>query len=169
MISFILGGAQSGKSQYAETRVMQRDPPWIYLATGRAWDDEMVRKIRIHQARRGPGWKTVEEPLDPVSVLKGLKGQAVLIDCLTLWLTNLMMEKREIGTDTDCLVRGVQEYAGDVVMVSNEVGQGIVPDNPMARRFVHEAGLMHQKIAAVADEFVMMHAGFPLIIKSGKG
>lgn len=166
MINFILGGAKSGKSHYAETCIMHYPSPWIYLATGRAWDDEMQHKIIEHQSRRGKGWETIEEPIDIPVALKNLTKQPVLIDCLTLWLTNLMMEKCDISVETDRLIEGLLAYSGDIVLVSNEVGQGIIPMNPMARSFINHAGIIHQKIAAIADSFTFVVAGYPLPLKS---
>lgn len=165
MICFILGGAKSGKSQYAEQLVMQHAAPWIYLATGRAWDEEMRHKISLHQKRRGKGWVTLEEAIDISAVINQLDQQPVLIDCLTLWLTNLMMEEKDIPQETERLVKALAAYQGRVVLVSNEVGQGIVPENPLARRFVNEAGILHQRIAAIAEEFTVMQAGYPLKLR----
>lgn len=166
MIHFILGGAKSGKSQYAEMQMKQYVQPWIYLATGRAWDDEMKQKIQHHQERRGTGWITVEEPIQIADYLKQPNHAPILIDCLTLWLTNLMMDERDIEQETIQLVDALQSYGGDIFIVSNEVGQGIVPVEPMARAFRNYAGILHQKIASIADDFTFIVAGYPMKMKS---
>ncbi|CAI3950124.1 Adenosyl cobinamide kinase/adenosyl cobinamide phosphate guanylyltransferase (CobU) (PDB:1C9K) [Commensalibacter communis] len=166
MIHFILGGAKSGKSQYAEMQMKQYAQPWIYLATGRAWDDEMKQKIQHHQERRGTGWITVEEPIQIADYIKQPNRAPILIDCLTLWLTNLMMDERDIEQETIQLVDALQSYGGDIFIVSNEVGQGIVPVEPMARAFRNYAGILHQKIASIADDFTFIVAGYPMKMKS---
>ncbi|MDI2090920.1 bifunctional adenosylcobinamide kinase/adenosylcobinamide-phosphate guanylyltransferase [Commensalibacter oyaizuii] len=165
MISFILGGAKSGKSGYAEEQIMQLPAPWIYLATGRAWDDEMQQKIINHQKRRGQGWQTIEVPIQIAKALQQLNKEPVLIDCLTLWLTNLMMDHYHIDNEIEILLSGLKAYQGDIVIVSNEVGQGIVPIDPMARAFRNHAGVLHQKVAKIADRFTCIIAGYPVFIK----
>ncbi|MDI2112604.1 bifunctional adenosylcobinamide kinase/adenosylcobinamide-phosphate guanylyltransferase [Commensalibacter nepenthis] len=166
MIHFILGGAKSGKSHYAEMQMTQYVQPWIYLATGRAWDDEMKQKIQHHQERRGLGWVTVEEPIQIANYLKQSKNTPILIDCLTLWLTNLMMDNRDIEQETKQFIDALQSYGGDILIVSNEVGQGIVPADSMSRAFRNYAGILHQQIAQIADQFIFMVAGYPIIMKS---
>lgn len=166
MIHFILGGAKSGKSRYAEELVKNYVQPWVYLATGRAWDDEMKNKIKEHQQRRGTGWVTVEEPIEIADYLSQTHEAPILIDCLTLWLTNLMMDERNIQDETQKLIEVLQSYQGNVFIVSNEVGQGIVPADPMARNFRNYAGNLHQKIANIADQFTFIVAGYPIQMKS---
>ena len=163
----VLGGARSGKSSYAEKIVESSRLQPLYLATGRAFDKEMESRIAIHRDRRGSEWQTVEEPLDLVSVLRlhTAEDRFVLVDCLTLWLTNLMMAERDVTTETANLVAILPELAGPVVFVSNEVGLGIVPENRMAREFRDHAGFLHQAVAAVADEVYFMAAGLPLKMK----
>lgn len=169
MIHFILGGTKSGKSLYAEQQIMQFSAPWFYLATGQAFDYEMQAKILAHQKRRGRGWQTIEEPLELSKRLKSLDGQVVLIDCLTLWLTNLMMEQRNIDQEIDHLICVLQDFKGEVVLVSNEVGQGIVPSDQLSREFRDVAGVLHQNIAAISHQFTMMVAGYPWVIKAKEG
>src|SRR5690349_2032491 len=156
-VTLVLGGARSGKSRFAEALAERAARP-IYLATGRAWDAEMAARIGEHKDRRGPRWSTVEEPLDLAGVLAGLAAPdaVVLVDCLTLWVTNLMMEERDIAAETERLVAGLPSLAGPVIFVSNEVGLGIVPDNAMARAFRDHAGRLHQAVASVADTVYFM-------------
>ena len=135
----------------------------VYLATGRAWDDEMRARIDRHRSDRGEAWQTVEEPLDLVGALR--KADApVLVDCLTLWLTNLMMEERDCDAEGDALVDALPSF-GTVAFVSNEVGQGIVPMDAMARAFRDHAGRLHQKLAAAVDEVHFVTAGLPQRLK----
>jgi adenosylcobinamide kinase / adenosylcobinamide-phosphate guanylyltransferase len=163
----ILGGARSGKSAFAERLVEESGLDAVYIATGQAYDDEMRERIGAHRERRGPIWTTVEEPLDLVGSLQAHagKGRAVLVDCLTLWLTNLMMAERDIAAETARLVAAIPELKGTVLFVSNEVGLGIVPDNKMARAFRDHAGRLHQAVAAHADEVYFIAAGLPLKMK----
>ncbi|WP_266036328.1 bifunctional adenosylcobinamide kinase/adenosylcobinamide-phosphate guanylyltransferase, partial [Brucella intermedia] len=139
----------------------------LYLATGRAFDGEMENRIAIHRDRRGSDWQTVEEPLDLVGALTlhVAFDRFVLVDCLTLWLTNLMMAERDVAAETAGLVAMLPNLAGPVVFVSNEVGFGIVPENRMAREFRDHAGFLHQAVAAVADEVYLIAAGLPLKMK----
>lgn len=166
MIHFILGGAKSGKSQYAEAQIATYPQPWIYLATGQAWDDEMKSKIIEHQQRRGTGWVTIEEPIEIAKYLSQTNESPILIDCLTLWLTNLMMDNRKIQDETQKLIGSLQSHQGDIFIVSNEVGQGIVPADPMTRDFRNYAGKLHQEIAKIADKFTFIVAGYPIQMKS---
>ncbi|MBR7651243.1 bifunctional adenosylcobinamide kinase/adenosylcobinamide-phosphate guanylyltransferase [Brucella oryzae] len=163
----VLGGARSGKSSYAEKMARSSGLQPLYLATGRAFDKEMENRIAIHRDRRGSEWQTVEEPLDLIDALTlhAAADRFVLVDCLTLWLTNLMMAERDIATETASLVAMLPDLAGPVVFVSNEVGLGIVPENRMAREFRDHAGFLHQAVAAVADEVYFMAAGLPLKMK----
>ncbi|KAB2719291.1 bifunctional adenosylcobinamide kinase/adenosylcobinamide-phosphate guanylyltransferase [Brucella intermedia] len=163
----VLGGARSGKSSYAEKMAQSSGLQPLYLATGRAFDDEMENRIAIHRDRRGSDWQTVEEPLDLVGALTlhVAVDRFVLVDCLTLWLTNLMMAERDVAAETAGLVAMLPDLAGPVVFVSNEVGFGIVPENRMAREFRDHAGFLHQAVAAVADEVYLIAAGLPLKMK----
>ncbi len=159
-ITFVLGGARSGKSLYAE-RLLDKHAKKIYLATAEAGDAEMAARIEEHRKRRGPGWETVEEPLDLAAALgaHARPGQPVLVDCLTLWLANIMAAGRDADAETGTLVKTLKTLAGPVVLVSNEVGFGIVPDNALARAYMDNAGRMNQAVAAAADRVVVMHAG----------
>lgn len=166
-ITFLLGGARSGKSSYAEKLVEDSGLQPVYLATGRAFDEEMESRISIHRHRRGSEWQTVEEPLDLVGMLEkyARHDRFVLVDCLTLWITNLMMAEQNIAAETKTLIAALRQLSGPVVFVSNEVGLGIVPENRMAREFRDHAGFLHQAVASVADEVYFMAAGLSLKMK----
>jgi adenosylcobinamide kinase / adenosylcobinamide-phosphate guanylyltransferase len=165
-VTLVLGGARSGKSRFSEAMAERSARP-VYLATGRAWDGEMAARIEEHRLRRGVRWTTVEEPLDLAGALPGLTAPdaVVLVDCLTLWVTNLMMAERDIADETRRLVGCLTKLQGPVIFVSNEVGLGIVPDNAMARAFRDHAGRLHQEIAAVADAVYFLVAGIPMTVK----
>ncbi len=167
-VTLVLGGARSGKSRHAEAMVESQPGPCVYLATARAGDSEMAARIAAHRARRGRRWSTVEEPLDVVEALSGACGpdRAVLVDCLTLWLSNLLGAERPVAAECGRLLAALPELAGPVVFVSNEVGQGVVPDNALARVFVDHAGRLHQDLAAAAQRVVFMAAGLPRELKS---
>lgn len=164
--TLVLGGARSGKSRYAESLV-EAAGGGIYIATAEAWDSEMTTRIETHRARRGALWQTIEAPTDLVGALasKACRGQSVLVDCLTLWISNLMMDKRDVEREVAMLCAAVPTLDAHVVFVSNEVGQGIVPENAMARQFRDHAGNAHQQIAQIADRVVFITAGLPMILK----
>jgi adenosylcobinamide kinase/adenosylcobinamide-phosphate guanylyltransferase len=164
-LTLVLGGARSGKSRYAEGLITALPPPWTYVATAQPLDAEMTERIADHRARRGAGWTTVEAPHDLVGALARNNAAPMLIDCLTLWLTNRMLSDADIAIETERLERTLAERAGPVVMVANEVGSGIVPDNALARRFRDQQGLLNQRIAALADRVVLMVAGLPVSVK----
>lgn len=167
-VTLVLGGARSGKSRYAEGLVRSRPGPYLYLATARVWDEEMAERVAQHRAdRASDGWTTVEEPLDLTGTLRrhAAPGTGILVDCLTLWLTNLMMEERDLPAECAALAELLPTLPGRVVLVSNEVGLGIVPDNAMARRFRDHAGRLHQSVAGVAGRVVLTVAGLPLAVK----
>jgi adenosylcobinamide kinase/adenosylcobinamide-phosphate guanylyltransferase len=164
--TLVLGGARSGKSKYAEGLV-EAVGGGIYIATAQAFDSEMTDRIATHQARRGEIWQTVEAPVDLVGALSSerCKGRAVLVDCLTLWISNLMMNDLDIQREVAALVAVVPTLDAQVVFVSNEVGQGIVPENAMARAFRDHAGTTHQTLAGVCDRVVFVTASLPMILK----
>ena len=166
-ITFVLGGARSGKSRYAEALAESSADACVYLATARAGDGEMGARIAVHRQRRGLRWSTVEEPLDLTGALRlsCAPDRAVLVDCLTLWLSNLLGADRDPVQETETLLAALPDLQGPVVFVSNEVGQGIVPMNALARRFADEAGRLHQALAAAADTVIFMTAGLPQILK----
>lgn len=163
----VLGGARSGKSRFAETYVTKTGLDRHYVATGRAWDDEMRARIAKHRDDRGPDWTTHEEPLDLAGVLARIDApdRVVLIDCLTLWVTNLMMDERDMAAEFARLAAAIRESRAKLVFVSNEVGLGIVPENRMAREFRDHAGRLHQQVAEIATEVYFIAAGLPLTMK----
>jgi adenosylcobinamide kinase / adenosylcobinamide-phosphate guanylyltransferase len=166
-IILVIGGARSGKSAFAEGLVDASGMSKVYVATGQAFDREMSDRIDVHRARRGTDWDNVEDPFDLSGVLGKVAApdKAVLIDCLTLWVTNLMMEDRDVLAESNLLTGLLPELSGLIVLVSSEVGMGIVPDNYMARAFRDHAGKLHQQIGAIADEVYFVAAGLPLKMK----
>jgi adenosylcobinamide kinase / adenosylcobinamide-phosphate guanylyltransferase len=166
-LTLVLGGARSGKSRHAEGLVMATRPPWIYLATAQAFDDEMTARIAEHRRRRPAGWSTVEAPLDLAESVAehASPDRMMLIDCLTLWLSNVMLDGRDLEAACNTVVDALAAGKGPIVVVSNEVGLGIVPDNALARRFRDAQGRLNQQVAARADRVVLMAAGLPLTLK----
>jgi adenosylcobinamide kinase / adenosylcobinamide-phosphate guanylyltransferase len=163
MLTLVLGGARSGKSRHAEALVTALPPPWTYVATAQAFDAEMRARIDAHRARRAPGWTTLETPLDLPGALAA-EGP-VLVDCLTLWLTNVMLGGLDVAGAVAAAEAALAGRAAPTVAVSNEVGLGIVPDTPLGRRFRDEAGWLNQRVAARAGRVVMMVAGIPMQVK----
>jgi adenosylcobinamide kinase / adenosylcobinamide-phosphate guanylyltransferase len=168
-VTLILGGARSGKSAYAEALVTAVGDG-LYLATAEAGDAEMTERIRAHRARRGDRWTTVEEPLDLSGNLSrhARPGRPILVDCLTLWLSNLLGAGMDIDEETAHLSEALAGLAGPVLLVANEVGLGIVPDTPLGRAFRDHAGRLNQRVAGVADRVVFVAAGLPLVLKDGR-
>ncbi len=164
-LALVLGGARSGKSRHAEGLVMTRPPPWTYIATAAAHDDEMRERIEAHRARRHEGWRTVEAPLALGEALDRVPAAPVLVDCLTLWLSNLMLGEHDVEAAAQALERGLERRSGLTVLVSSEVGLGIVPEHALARRFRDAAGSLHQRLAARADHVALVAAGLPLTLK----
>lgn len=165
-LTLVLGGARSGKSRHAEALVTATPAPWLYLATGQAFDAEMRDRIASHQARRAAGWSTEEAPDALAEALQAVPaGRPVLVDCLTLWLSNLLLADRDLAAETARLVGVLARPRGPWVVVANEVGFGIVPDNALARRFRDAAGLLNQEVAAVADAVTLVVAGIPMKVK----
>lgn len=165
-ITLVLGGQRSGKSWYAE-QMIEAAGGGLYLATAQAFDDEMKTRIETHQSRRGDLWVTREEPMEIASFIADdeANGSPVLVDCLTLWLSNLMLAERDIDSAVAALGNSLKMSRSPVVLVSNEVGQGIIPDNALARRFVDCAGRMNRLVAEVSDRVVFVTAGIPQILK----
>ena len=162
----MLGGARSGKSRYAEWLIATYPQPWIYVATAEARDDEMAERIAVHKARRAAGWQTVEASHALADALRAAPTDAaVLVDCLTLWLSNLLEGSFDIEAQTARLLEVLARRTGPTVLVSNEVGLGIVPDNALARRFRDLQGTLNQRLAAQAARVIMMVAGVPVAVK----
>lgn len=166
----ILGGARSGKSRHAEHLARQSGLDVVYIATAYAGDDEMLARIARHRADRPAHWLTVEEPCQLASALRSHAAEErfVIVDCLTLWLSNLLAQgDAHLQTERAALLDILPTLPGVICLVSNEVGQGIVPINPLARRFVDEAGWLHQDVARVAEQVTWVIAGLPHHIKNG--
>lgn len=167
--TLVLGGARSGKSRLAEARILagpQNGPP-VYIATAQAFDEEMTARIAAHRAQRaGAGWHTVEAPLALTGALEQAPPESpVLIDCLTLWLSNHLLAGSDLPTEGARLARAIAAHPGPLVAVANEVGLGVVPDNALARRFRDEAGRLNQQLAAQAGRVILVTAGLPLALK----
>jgi adenosylcobinamide kinase / adenosylcobinamide-phosphate guanylyltransferase len=167
-VTLILGGARSGKSRYAERLVENGASRGTYCATAEAGDAEMAERIAAHRARRGPFWRTVEAPLALASAIAtAAPERPVLVDCLTLWLSNVLVAGRQPDAEAGVLCRALHEAAGPIVLVSNEVGMGLVPETPLGRHFRDAAGRLNQDIAALAARVVFIAAGLPLVLKEG--
>jgi adenosylcobinamide kinase / adenosylcobinamide-phosphate guanylyltransferase len=164
-VTLVLGGARSGKSRFAEEQIEQTDQPAIYLATAEPHDDEMRARIAAHCARRGSRWTTVEEPVEIVNFLLAAGTQPVLVDCLTLWLSNLLGAQRDVGFEIERLLAVLPQLKASIVLVANEVGLGIVPENALARAFRDHAGRLNQGVARLAQRVVFLAAGLPLSLK----
>jgi adenosylcobinamide kinase / adenosylcobinamide-phosphate guanylyltransferase len=169
MRTLILGGARSGKSTLAERFASESGRELVYVATAQAGDEEMAVRIAHHRARRDAQWSCVEEPLQLASVLRqhARENRCLLVDCLTLWLSNLLCDAdpQRFDIERDALLDVLPHLPGEVLMVSNEVGLGIVPMGTLSRRFVDEAGRLHQSIAAVSERVLFVAAGLPLVLK----
>ena len=163
-MTLVLGGARSGKSAYAERLIEACPGPWLYLATAQAYDDEMRARIAEHRARRGAEWHTLDVPTALPEAVAASTGPT-LVDCLTLWVTNLLLTGADLDAASEALARACAAAAGPLVLVANEVGLGIVPDNALARRFRDAAGRLHQRLARDADRVVLTVAGLPLTVK----
>ncbi len=162
----ITGGARSGKSGIAETMALSWGTPAVYIATATAGDAEMTARIAAHQSRRGAEWITHAEPLDLADALKATDGQGMrLVDCLTLWLSNVMFAGRDWRVETQHLIDALYLQSGPVILVTNEVGSGIVPDNRLSREFRDAAGTINQQVAAMADEVYLAVCGLPMKVK----
>jgi adenosylcobinamide kinase/adenosylcobinamide-phosphate guanylyltransferase len=164
-LSLVLGGARSGKSRHAERLIEALDRPALYIATAEARDAEMRERIAAHRARRGTRWSTLEAPLDLAAVLAAERKRPILVDCLTLWLSNVMLAERDAAGEIAGLLDTLSAHPGPVVVVANEVGLGIVPENALARDFRDHAGRLNQQVAALAGHVVFLAAGLPLTLK----
>ncbi len=165
LLTFVIGGARSGKSRYAEGLIAALPPPWTYVATAEALDAEMSERIGAHRARRGSQWRTIEAPRDLAAAFTAGVTTPVLIDCLTLWLSNLMLADADIEAETGRLEQALAAAKAPVVVVANEVGSGIVPEHALGRKFRDLQGVLNQRIAARADRVVLVVAGLPLVLK----
>lgn len=163
----ILGGARSGKSRHAQSRIEALPGRLAYVATAQALDPEMEDRIARHQADRGERWHTIEAPVDLPAVIRQAKDtcDAMLVDCLTLWLSNLMLAGHDIAAASSALLDALAENSVPIALVANEVGLGIVPENALARRFRDEAGRLNQRLAVACDKVIFVAAGLPLVLK----
>jgi len=164
-VSLILGGARSGKS--ARALALAAEAPHVFIATAEALDGEMAARIARHKAERGPDWGLVEAPLDMAAAIRAGAGEGVtlLVDCLTLWLSNLMHHERDVDAETVALLAALGAVPGRVVLVSNEIGMGLVPMNALERAFRDAQGRLNQRVAAAADHVEFVAAGLPLTLK----
>ena len=168
--ALVIGGQRSGKSRVAEGMIAATGLASVYVATASAGDGEMAERIARHRARRGGSWRTIEEPLELAQVLVRQAGEdtAVLVDCLTLWLSNLMSAGRSPQVEADRLTGALDQAPGPVVLVTSEVGAGIIPADEMSRRYADELGTLNQAIAAVVGQVILVAAGQPLILKPSR-
>jgi adenosylcobinamide kinase/adenosylcobinamide-phosphate guanylyltransferase len=174
-LALILGGARSGKSRLGLALAAGYPAPRLFVATGEAGDAEMAARIQHHRRERGPEWETLEAPVLLAETITGAQGRygVILVDCLTLWLANLMLKGErsaggELEAGGDALLEVVRQVRTPTILISNEVGWGIVPDNPLARQFRDRAGWLHQRLAEIADLVVLAVAGLPVTIKGGR-
>ncbi len=166
VLSVVIGGARSGKSAFAERLIVTSDRPRRYIATAEARDEEMQARIARHRSDRGPAWTTVEAPLDlPAALATATPDEAILIDCATLWLTNHLLADHDLDQETGKLLAALASSPAPVVIVTNETGWGIVPENALARRFRDAQGRLNQRLAAEASLVVTVIAGLPLVLK----
>ncbi|MFK5949551.1 MAG: bifunctional adenosylcobinamide kinase/adenosylcobinamide-phosphate guanylyltransferase [Methylococcales bacterium] len=173
MIELVLGGARSGKSKYAEQQAIESAKQVIYIATAEARDTEMKLRIDRHQQDRPQSWHTVEEPVFLAKVINDHAQQngCLLVDCLTLWLSNILFDKKGrvqqtiFENETTALFESLSNFSGQIILVSNELGLGVIAMDKMTRRFVDEAGFLHQKIATLSDKVVLVTAGLPQVLK----
>ena len=167
--TLVFGGAASGKSAYAEKLVRGFPGNPLYIATAQALDDEMCEKIAYHRRRRGDSWVTIEEPYDlPHAITEyDAKGAVLLVDCLTLWLTNIISIKRDFSNETKSLTAAISSIKGRVVLVSNEIGHGLVPMDGPSRQFRDLHGELNQAVATAVDQVIFVAAGLPITLKGG--
>ena len=168
-LMLVLGGARSGKSRFAESAI-ERAGSGLYLATATIGDAEMAARIKLHRERRGPRWTTIEEPLELAATIatEARPDRPILVDCLTLWLSNVMLAERDAEAEIERLLATHARAGGPLVLVANEVGLGIVPDNALARAFRDHAGRLNQRVAALADRVVFLAAGLPMVLKDAR-
>lgn len=164
-IYLVLGGARSGKSSRALSLASDFEGPHVFIATAHAFDDEMVDRIEKHQQERDAGWRTVEAPLELAQAVEKAGTSTVLIDCCTLWLSNVMLAERDVENEVNVLIAALRSSPSRIVLVSNEVGSGIVPETKLGREFRDEQGRLNQRLAEISDSVELVVAGLPLQIK----
>ena len=167
-VTLILGGTRSGKSAYGEMLALKNFSSPIYIFTAQAWDDEMKSRIKTHKKRRdGKNWIDIEAPIELGTAIKNTatSNNCILVDCLTLWLTNILLAEQDIDDAINELLQTIKACPGEIILISSEVGLGIVPDNSMARLFRDLSGKLHQKLAMEAENVLLMVAGIPMVVK----
>jgi adenosylcobinamide kinase / adenosylcobinamide-phosphate guanylyltransferase len=164
-LTFVIGGARSGKSRYGESVIATLPPPWTYVATAEALDAEMAERIAVHRARRGSNWRTIEAPRDLAAALRQCTTTPILVDCLTLWLSNHLLADADIDLEMARLEDALAAAKTPIVLIANEVGSGIVPDHALGRKFRDLQGVLNQRMAARADRVVLVVAGLPFALK----
>jgi adenosylcobinamide kinase / adenosylcobinamide-phosphate guanylyltransferase len=166
-LTLVLGGARSGKSRQAQILAMATPPPWIYVATAQALDEEMSERIAKHKAARGDGWSTIEEPIELArAVTDAPEGAPVVVDCITLWLTNLMLGQHDVDSAMAQFIKCLDRRRAPTIVVSSEVGTGLVPETPLGRAFRDQAGLINQRLAVSAQQVLYMVAGLAMKLKA---
>ena len=164
-VHLVLGGARSGKSRHALAAGSRLQGPHIFIATAQAYDSEMTERIQKHREERDGHWRTVESPIGLAHTIASLDEGTILIDCCTLWLSNVMLAERDISSETAALIDSITCATADIVLVSNEVGSGIVPETKLGRDFRDEQGRLNQRLAEIADTVELVVAGIPLRLK----
>jgi adenosylcobinamide kinase/adenosylcobinamide-phosphate guanylyltransferase len=165
-LTLVLGGARSGKSRHAQVLAMATPPPWVYIATAQALDDEMLKRIAKHKASRGKGWSTIEEPIELARAVAEAPAEAPLVvDCVTLWVSNLMLGGRDVDAAMAEFVKSLDGRKAPTIVVSNEVGAGLVPETALGRAFRDQSGLVNQQLAVSAHDVLYMVAGLPIPLK----
>ncbi len=170
-LTLVLGGMRSGKSRHAERLASNSGLEPVYLATAEALDPEMAARIAAHRRRRGAHWRTLEVPLALPEAIgeESHPGRILLVECLTMWLNNLLMAEVDIAASFERLEAALAARRGPLILVGNEVGFGVVPGDPLSRRFVDHAGTLHQRLAILADRVELVVAGLPLVVKPARG
>ena len=164
-VHLVLGGARSGKSRYALAAGKRLPGPPSFIATAQAYDPEMTERIRKHREERDAQWQTLEAPIELAQAIASVDEGTILVDCCTLWLSNVMLAERDIGGDTAALLDSIASATPDIVLVSNEVGSGIVPETKLGRDFRDEQGRLNQRLAEIADTVELVVAGIALRLK----
>ena len=166
-LTLVLGGARSGKSRHAQILAMATPPPWFYIATAQALDDEMAERIAKHKADRGEGWSTIEEPIELArAVTEAPTAAPVVVDCVTLWLTNLMLGQHDVDSKVAGFLKCLDGRRAPTIVVSSEVGTGLVPETPLGRAFRDQAGILNQRLAVCAQQVLFMVAGLAMKLKA---